>query len=251
LRPFSASDLLAVWERGLNSPPAEKALILLRSAFPDASPVALGQLTVGQRDLCLLKLRELTFGTKLTGIAICPVCSEQVELDFDSHEIVDAGVMLPDFPAEEKSSNEILLNLPDWELRFRLPTGADMVSLPNDASQAQSKLVEDCLLDARYSGNSVQATELPKEVVAALAERMGGEDPFLNISLALKCPACNHEWQMIFDIVSYFISEINFWASRMLREVHRLASVYGWSEADILAMSAWRRQRYLEMITGN
>jgi hypothetical protein len=34
----------------------------------------------------------------------------------------------------------------------------------------------------------------------------------------------------------------------MVREVHRMASAYGWREADILAMSAFRRQRYLELI---
>jgi hypothetical protein len=33
-----------------------------------------------------------------------------------------------------------------------------------------------------------------------------------------------------------------------MREVHRLARVYGWREADILSMSASRRQFYLEMV---
>jgi hypothetical protein len=251
LRPFSASDLLAVWERGLNSPPAERALIILRSAFPDAPPPALGQLTVGQRDLCLLKLRETTFGTKLTGIAVCPECNEQVELDFDSRDISPADTGLPNFHEEEKAGNEFRMSLPGWDLRFRLPTSADMTDIYVEPSQAKSKLLEACLLEARHEDRTVQAADLPEEVVTALSERMAREDPNLNVSLAVKCPECSHEWQMTFDIVTYFMSEINFWAMRMLREVHRLASAYGWSEADILAMSAWRRQRYLEMVSGN
>ena len=251
MRSFSASDLLTVWERGWNRPPAERALILLRSAFPDALPAALGQLTVGQRDLCLLKLREMTFGTKLTGTAICPECNEPVELDFDSRDMSGAGSGLPDFQDEVNAGNELLMVLPGWEIRFRLPTGTDMTSLSADTPQAQSKLLEACLLGARHEDRTVQAADLPEEVVTALSERMAREDPYLNISLAVNCPVCGHEWQMIFDIVSYFMSEIHFWAMRMLREVHRLASAYGWSEADILAMSAWRRQRYLEMISGN
>ena len=112
-------------------------------------------------------------------------------------------------------------------------------------------MLEACLLDARHEDEPFRPADLPEEVVTALSERMAQEDPYLNISLAVKCPACSHEWQMIFDIVTYFMSEINFWAIRMMREVHRLASAYGWSEVDILAMSAWRRQRYLEMISGN
>jgi hypothetical protein len=33
-----------------------------------------------------------------------------------------------------------------------------------------------------------------------------------------------------------------------VREVHLLASAYGWRESDILAMTPWRRQLYLELV---
>jgi hypothetical protein len=33
-------------------------------------------------------------------------------------------------------------------------------------------------------------------------------------------------------------------------EVHTLASAYGWSEAQILALSATRRQRYIALVQG-
>ena len=42
--------------------------------------------------------------------------------------------------------------------------------------------------------------------------------------------------------------EIHAWAKRTLREVHTLASAYGWSEREILSMSAVRRALYLEMV---
>jgi hypothetical protein len=190
----------------------------------------------------------MTFGTQLTGVAVCPECSERVELDFDSREIADANARLPDFLESETNNNEFLLNLPGWELRFRLPTNADLTTLSTDSNQAQTKLLEACLMDARHDGETVQPADLPPGVVTAIAQRMAQEDPYLNISLALKCPACGHQWQMIFDIVSYFSSEINTWAARILREVHHLASAYGWREVDILSMSAWRRQQYLELI---
>jgi len=248
VRPFSASDLLTVWEHGMNCPPAEKALLILRSAFPEASSTALTSLTIGQRDLCLLKLRDLTFGPRLTGVAVCPECNERVELDFDSRDIADANVRLPDFQSAEKTNNEFVLNLLGWELRLRLPTNADLISLSPDSNLAQMKLLEACLLDARQEGKPVQPADLPQEIISAIADRMMQEDPYLNISLALKCPACGQEWQMIFDIVSYFSNEINNWAARIMREVHHLASAYSWREEDILSMSARRRQRYLEMI---
>ena len=78
---------------------------------------------------------------------------------------------------------------------------------------------------------------------------MAEADPQADIQLALSCPACGHQWLSTFDIVSFFWSEINAWAYRILREVHILASAYGWREADILAMSPYRRQLYLEMVS--
>jgi hypothetical protein len=75
-------------------------------------------------------------------------------------------------------------------------------------------------------------------------------DPQADVQLALTCPACGHQWEATFDIASFFWSEIDSWAHRILREVHTLASAYGWREADILAMSPQRRQLYLEMVSG-
>ena len=56
-------------------------------------------------------------------------------------------------------------------------------------------------------------------------------------------------WQLTLDIVSFLWSEISSLAKRHLREVHTLAWAYGWSEADILAMSPARRQFYLESVS--
>jgi len=68
------------------------------------------------------------------------------------------------------------------------------------------------------------------------------------VRLDLACPSCGHLGQAIFDISAIFWAEISAQARRLLREIHLLASAYGWREADILAMSARRRQAYLEMI---
>jgi hypothetical protein len=52
---------------------------------------------------------------------------------------------------------------------------------------------------------------------------------------------------MVFDVVSYLWGEIEDWAERLLRDVHSLAAAYGWSERDIVGMSALRRRLYLEL----
>jgi hypothetical protein len=74
-------------------------------------------------------------------------------------------------------------------------------------------------------------------------------DPQAELLLDLNCPACQHTWQVLFDIVSFFWMELSVQAKRLMREVHLLARSYGWREADILSMSAMRRQFYLDLVT--
>jgi hypothetical protein len=89
---------------------------------------------------------------------------------------------------------------------------------------------------------------LPADVTEAISARMAEADPQADVRLNLVCPQCNHRWQAPLDIAAFLWSEIQAWAVRLLREAHLLASTYGWREADILAMTPWRRQVYLELI---
>ncbi len=66
----------------------------------------------------------------------------------------------------------------------------------------------------------------------------------------MECPTCDHAWDEIFDIVSFFWAELDAWAHRVLHDVHVLARAYAWSEAEILALPPLRRQYYLELVQG-
>ncbi len=85
-------------------------------------------------------------------------------------------------------------------------------------------------------------------MVAAVEDRIAALDPQADIQLALSRPACGHRWQAAFDILSFLWTELGEWAARTLRDVHRLALAYGWSERDILALSPVRRRHYLGML---
>jgi hypothetical protein len=65
----------------------------------------------------------------------------------------------------------------------------------------------------------------------------------------LTCPSCGASWQEGLDILSFFWDEIENWAYRTLHEIHMLALAYGWSEPEILSLSAARRQMYLEKVS--
>jgi len=73
-------------------------------------------------------------------------------------------------------------------------------------------------------------------------------DPRAEITIRLTCPACSHEWDLLFDIADFFWTEIAAKGHRLLREIDVLARAYGWTEREILSLSAQRRQTYLELL---
>lgn len=249
MQRLSAAALLDVWERGAGRTPVEQALAILEAAFPQAGRDVLVRLTVPERDACLLSLHDLTFGSQLNGLATCPACGERLELGFSTGDLVHSGFALPDPGTVEPHNPLHSLRLDGVSLDYRLPTSADLLALTDlvDEDQARRRLLEACLVSARRGRKSLAFDELPGQVLEAAVEEMGQAAVLADPQLAVSCPACGQSWTLLFDIASYFWSEIAAWAQRLLREVHTLASAYGWREADILAMSARRRQAYLEL----
>jgi hypothetical protein len=233
MRTLSASELLDAWERGLGQRPAERALTLLAAASPGTPPDALTALSVGRRDAVLLAIRERNFGPSVTGLADCPNCSEPLELTFDMSEIVAP-------PASVSTESLIAGNV-----RFRLPDSLDLLALGGcaDVPSARALLLRRCVIDR-------DADSLGEDDVDAVVQAMAEADPQADVQLDLSCPACRHQWFAVFDIASFLWTEVNAWAHRTLQDVHRLAVAYGWREPDILALSPWRRQVYLEMANG-
>jgi len=252
VRPLSALELLGVWEQGLAQPAGQRALTLLAAACPETSPSALAELSIGQRDTHLLTLREWTFGSHLVSLATCPGCGQRLELAFNVADIqVETPTQPSPYQGEGKEGIEALsLTVAGYEVNFRLPNSLDLIAIANyeDAGAAKQVLLERCLLAIRHDGEKQSVDQLPANVVAAVAEQMAHSDPQADVQLDLTCPDCSHQWPAVFDILSFFWREINTWAHRTLADVHRLASAYGWREVDILAISPWRRQYYLELV---
>jgi hypothetical protein len=241
MRPLAPTELLDVWERGQGRPPVQRALALLAAACPEVSLDALARLPIGTRDSLILTVREWTFGPDLAALAACPHCGERLEMSFRTDDIRCAGEVVPE--------DGLSVSVAGYDVSFRLP---DSRVLSQDAAEAAAPalLLERCLLSARYGDEACRADQLPEVVRAAVAERMARADPQADVRLDIDCPACGRGCRLPFDITSYFWAELDAWARRTLGEVHLLASAYGWREADVLALTPFRRQLYLEMVNG-
>lgn len=242
MRMLSATEMLSLWESGLAQSPVQRALLLLGAACHELPPERLASIPIGQRDAQLLSLRERLFGPQLTSLTNCPVCAESLELQLNIADIRAPSAANPDESFELKTG--------DFSIAFRLPNSRDLEQLDpsTDLAANRRRLLEQCVLAAQHNAKEIPARQLPEEIVQAIASRMAEADRQADMQLALRCPQCAHEWEAPLDIVSFLWTEIHAWAMRLLREIHVLASAYGWREADILALSPWRRQAYLELI---
>lgn len=245
----NASELLAVWERARAQPITMQALMLLEGCSPGAAREDLAKLSVGRRDALLLSLRELLFGARLNGVTACPRCGQQLEI----------GIEAADIHADVETRDPELLTVTSgaYAARFRLPNSDDLAALANNNVQvsgdegAIGTLLSRCLVELRKNGRKQRVDSspaLPNALIDAIAAEMEKADPQANVQLELDCADCGHRWVSGFDIGSFLWNEVDNWARRVLREVFALASAFGWRESDILAMSAGRRQLYLQMI---
>jgi hypothetical protein len=244
MRGLTSTEVLLIWERGLPQSPAGRAVTLLAAVCADETPQSLARWPIGRRDARLLELRDHTFGPRLSSLTKCPACGEEVQAEFDSGDIRAHD-------GETEGEGEI--NHGDIRARFRIPNSEDIeaASRAADLESARQELLARCIVEPRDAkGTAFPIVELPPEFVAAIGARIAAVDPQADVELAIACPDCGHSWTLSFDIAGFFWMELQSCARRLLREVHELATAYGWSEADILALTPARRAAYLELARG-
>jgi hypothetical protein len=237
----TTSSLLSVWDQAPGEKPGRQALLLLAHLANHTLETA-GFLRIGERDALLLKIRERLFGPEAEATAVCPACQDVAEFSFRPGALIVAS---PEIDNGERDFGE-------YRVAFRSPTAADAATVCSEKAigAAKAKLLQRCLLYARYRGELIAPSmyrRLPVDLLEFLAAEMEAADPQAVTQFALVCPSCNHAWTETFDVVSFLWQEIAAAATRILREVHDLAVHYGWSQADILTMHPARRRMYLRL----
>jgi len=241
--PLTAdAQLLEVWESGLVQHPVDRALTLLLAAEPGETRPGLAALPLSRLDGRLLRAYRQAIGPHLACLARCPACREELEFGLET-----AGL---DAQAADSASSTFTFDNDGYTVEFRLPNSLDLAASAACAEEAQARrvLLSRCILRARKGAAEIEPADLPDGLVRTLEERIGEFDPQAEWLLDLVCAACGHAWQERLDIAGVIWAQVNARARRVLLEVHSLASAYGWSESEILAMSAARRQAYREMI---
>lgn len=240
-----ATDVLAFAEecRGLH--PVDAALALLARADGAADPNEIAQLSIGERDGLLLRLRARTLGPRLELRVICPACAQVLELE---QEVADLFVRPPGEDARARLARMRVGGGDGRVCRVRALDSHDLaaVARETDADLARRALATRCL--APEDGGAIDAQSLTAAELDEVAARLAALDPQSDVLLALTCPGCRHGWEAPLDIAALLRRELEHRGATILSDIHDIARTYHWSEAAILALAPQRRQAYLAMI---
>ncbi len=243
MRGLTASDILWVWEWGRQRHAVDRALLLLSAAVPIPAAEHLDALTVGQRDRQLLTLRIATFGEAIDASADCSHCGATLEF-----AVRAADLLVPDQP--DDAGEPVETDIHGVHVIVRPPDSRDLaeVAAAPNIEAAQQHLFRRCVKALADDGRELGPDDIPESARIAAIDLIASRDPQADITFDLRCGSCGQAGQVAFDIASFFWTEVAGEARRLLYDVHRLASAYGWSEKDILSLSPARRRMYIEVV---
>lgn len=236
LRELNGEDQDSVNEVSTIS--AIRLLNRLLTAEPGAAlgPGDSAKMSASDRDRLLASVYSHTYGPRIDSTTDCQRCGTPFDLDFSLDALQATLTQNKNKPAAEAESNGIfrLAN----GCRFRLPTGEDELSVSGiSPEKARSALLEKCIVNDTSPND-------PEIILNAMNELA----PIVDLELDAICPECEHKQSVHFDIQSYLLTTIIQERNQLVREVHQLASTYGWSLGEIMGLARSRRRALTSLI---
>ena len=237
MQALTGATLLSLWERGASRHALDRSALLATVARPEWPAAEIADRPLGAVNASLLRLRSATFGPHIAGHADCTQCGQRLAFTVDTRQ------MLPPAHGDDGDDDPAPRETEVAGLRVRAPSLRDLaaVATQTNARQAARALLARCTL----AGDVAQIDDAALRQVEDALDTL---DPQADLVLALHCVACGHAGEAQLDAGALLWEEIEVRARVLLGEVHRLASAYGWSEAQILALSPARRASYLAMV---
>ena len=235
IKGLTAPDLLRLLEAGHGRGPLDRGLLLLEHASPQADLDLLWSMSLAERDRRLVALRRATFGSAMEVTTRCPDCETALETPMDLRLLSELPA--PDDPVAVHGHGGF---------RFRLPSTLSLMKALSSPDDPRRALVRGTL-------ETPDPKELDNEdidrLVPELAAAWEAVDPMAEVRLDFRCVACETTFHRVFDIAETFYAEVETHARRLLLDIHALASAYGWTEEQVLALGPVRRRLYVDMVS--
>lgn len=249
---WRTADLVTAWEMAGGLTPPVRTAVLVYALGLAGSPAGALDLDVGSTASLLAAGYAETYGDRVDLVVECGACGTTLEADVELPR-PDPG------PTSARRGR--------WEVRR--PTLGELAAVYGDPAAA-TRLRRWCVRpasgDDAPAGTAGSAGVAGVAGVADTAEAEGAAEPALDgaVGAALDealdelaaaalpsgpvtCPQCGTRSEVVLDTAALLWDRLRRDTPRLLSDVAILASAFGWSEAEILALTDARRQAYLQL----
>lgn len=222
------------------------AVVLLARLLEDQPgaeirPDNVWSMSLADRDRLVAELYAMCFGDSVQSRSTCAECQQAFDVSFSVPALVASC---------EDRVREALSRLEESGAgeHFQLPGGATFRAPAVEderfiASASPEHAVEQLFQRCIVHGDSPSARQ---DVQRALEEVA----PLLCLELDATCPECTATHRLAFDMVRFFFEALNAERPLLFREVHCLASAYGWSHDEIMRLPRHERRAYVALVLG-
>jgi len=201
------------------------------------------QLTACDRDRLLAAIYRRIYGNRVDSSVFCAACGEVFDLHFDLTDLMDT--LLPSTETELIQTQTDRSYLLPEGIRFRLPTAEDELSVIGMLQEdAETLLLQRCMLKPETREMEKDGEDLLTKIQSAMAALA----PLVDTELDAKCPECSHLQQVHFDLQHFLLQALCNDRTQLMRDLHILATAYGWGLNEILGMTRSQRKSLVAMV---
>lgn len=212
------------------------------------TPDTIWQWTVKRRLQGLLAIAFASFGNRLNLTSHCQQtgCGEQLEIELQLEDFIDIDD-LESIHCEP---------VPGVSLTLRHPVGLDQILWQQHAREQGSDglseyMCKTLIIDSEEEPESVAADlRISDSWQKSIDKALEKADSLTALSLSTRCPVCESENDIALDLERRILSLLAARQRQRLEHVHLIASVYHWSEQEVMQLPPARRNFYVERITG-
>jgi hypothetical protein len=226
--PIDSDQVTAVLAACLTDASGRPASIELLRAAP-----------VGDRTATVMAIAAALSDGRFTIPLVCPVasCGDAIEIVITWDEVRSV--------ARQTTREPFDVNAASVRYRVRRASAADQESWRSLAAGNAKATARDVVASLVVDG---PIDRLTPSRVAVLEAALDEHDPLVCFALDVRCPTCGEVSRQEPALVSIAATLFRRAQAGLLEDVHEIASAYGWTEPEILAIPAWRRVRYRSRI---
>lgn len=221
------------WSASAGAAAHDRLAALLRASGVAAE--TLDGETLGARNQRLIALHDEWIGGAIEAQVACSQCR------LANSFLVPKAAMRALSPADPDAL--VRLSYQGGEIAYRVPRMADIMAV-GAAADMRLAMLDRCAA----TGDQGPAAALDAAMLDAIEAGFDRADPLANIVVESLCSGCGAAIAASVNLAAFVVIDLDRLYATLLRDVDMLASAYGWGEAEILALPADRRARYVAMI---